>query len=113
MAFIYLIREYSDEPKYKIGVTRAKDIDKRMKHLQTGNSNELALLAYHKTEKPFLIEKMLHSYYKNKQVINEWFDLSIEDISQFQELCEKFENIIESLKDNPFMKINNNDELLA
>ena len=102
MAFIYLIKENSDEEKYKIGLTTAKDITKRIKQLQTGASNELFVVNYFKTETPFTLEKMLHSKFKNKNTINEWFALSSEDVINFKSTCEELEKVIDSLKDNPF-----------
>ena len=44
---------------YKIGMTRGK-IEKRIKQLQTGNSEEITLLKYHETEYPFFLENGLH-----------------------------------------------------
>lgn len=75
-----------------------------MKQLQTGNGTELHLVNFHETFYPFMIEKYLHRKFQEKREHGEWFKLTIEDISYFNELCEHYEEIIDSLKDNPFFK---------
>lgn len=105
MAFVYLIKEDNEETHYKIGMTKVKDVNKRLKQLQTGNPNELFLVDYHQTEIPFYIESSLHRFFSSKKTLNEWYDLSEEDISTFKSQCEKFELIAKTLKDNPFVKL--------
>ena len=34
--------------------------------------------------------------------MGEWFRLNIDDISSFKEICEKFKEIIDLMKDNSF-----------
>jgi len=102
MGFIYLIGEANNNGKYKIGSTRAKDVNKRLKQLQTGNSSELYLKDYYETDNPFKLEKMLHNRFKLSSLRGEWFDLSENDTKDFKGICEDFEKIIESLKENPF-----------
>lgn len=104
MAFVYLIREISEKVKYKIGMTRGT-VEKRLKQLQTGNPNELTLIDSYQTENPFYIEKMLHFKYNQKNVMNEWFDLTMDEVSSFQDDCKNFEDKIKTLKDNPFIKL--------
>lgn len=41
MGFVYLIGEMNNNGRYKIGSTRAKKVEKRLKQLQTGNASEL------------------------------------------------------------------------
>ena len=65
MSFVYLIGENGNEGSYKIGSTRSKDIRKRLKQLQTGNSNSLFIKSFFETDYPFKVEKMLHARYKN------------------------------------------------
>lgn len=101
MAFVYLLCDSGQENTYKIGVTRGK-IEKRIKQLQTGNSEEITLLKYHETKYPFFLEKSLHSKFKNQQKNNEWFDLEFDDVLNFNEHCLAIENIAKSLEDNPF-----------
>jgi hypothetical protein len=103
MGSVYLLGDTEQEGIYKIGVTRG-DINKRIKKLQTGNSSEIYLVSYYETEHPFLMEKMLHNKYFSDKVLNEWFALKNEEVINFKKSCEEFQNIITSLKDNPFFK---------
>ena len=98
--FVYLICDPQCD-RFKIGVTKGS-IEKRILELQTGNSTELHITNWHKTTYPFRLEKMLHSKYSNYREHGEWFCLPNEEVSKFNETCDKIEEIIESLKDNPF-----------
>ena len=51
-----------------------------------------------------MVENLLHNRYSYKQTINEWFELGLEDVSNFQEICDNIEETIEIMKDNPFFK---------
>lgn len=102
MAFVYLISNIDDDNICKIGVTKKKDIENRKKELQTGSSNELYIRNYFETKYPYKLEKMLHRHFHDKILLNEWFKLSNEDINNFINTCNKYENILLSLKDNPF-----------
>lgn len=102
MAFIYLICDPAND-LYKIGVTRSHLFDsKRIKQLQTGNGTELHLTAYYETEYPYKLEKMLHNNFNDKNESGEWFKLTNDDITKFKDNCAHFEQIIESLRENPF-----------
>ena len=102
MGHVYLIGEIDNPGRYKIGSTRAKDINARLKQLQTGNSSELYIKESFETEHPFKLEKMLHNHFKSSNLIGEWFELSEADTEAFKGICEEKINVIESLKDNPF-----------
>ena len=102
MAYVYLIGEINNEGKYKIGSTRSKNINKRLKQLQTGNSSQLFIKEYYETTKPFKLETMLHNKFKDHNVIGEWFELDEDDIISFKETCNKLQVIIDSLKENPY-----------
>lgn len=106
MAFVYLIGENNNENTYKIGLTKSKNINNRLKKLQTGNSSELFIKAYFETDTPYKLEKMLHNHFSDKQIINEWYYLNNDDIISFNETCQTLQKNIESLKDNPFFKTN-------
>jgi hypothetical protein len=110
MGYVYLIGEVDNEGKYKIGSTRAKDVNKRLKELQTGNSSELFIKHSYETEHPFKLEKMLHNRFKSLNLIGEWFDLNEDDIRNFKSICEEKEKIIESLKNNPYYFKNKDDQ---
>jgi hypothetical protein len=102
MGYVYLIGEKDNIGKYKIGSTKAKDANKRLKQLQTGNSSELFIKESYETEHPFKLEKMLHNHFKSSNLIGEWFELSESDTEAFRGVCEEKEKIISCLKDNPF-----------
>ena len=102
--YVYLICDNANE-LYKIGVTKS-DIEKRLKKLQTGNATELFLVNYHESNYPYRIESMLHNHFKSQNVLNEWFELSHDDIINFKNLCNKMEETIKCLKDNPFFTKN-------
>jgi porphobilinogen deaminase len=103
MGCVYLLGDWDKENRYKIGVTRG-DVQKRIKKLQTGNSGEIYLISKYETEYPFLMEKLLHSQYAVYRVLNEWFELSDEDVLLFQERCKEVDGIIEALKDNYYFR---------
>lgn len=101
--FIYLIGEMNNSNNlYKIGMTRKKDINERIKELQTGNGQELYLIKSFKSNYPFKVEKMLHNHYNQFHENGEWFKLNNEQINEFLNECEKKENLCNILKDNPF-----------
>lgn len=100
--WIYLIKENGDDALYKIGVTRAKMPESRLKKLQTGNGNKLILVEKFLSSKPFKLETMLHNKFQFNREEGEWFLLSQEDVDNFISICENFEQIIHDLKDNPF-----------
>jgi len=102
MGYVYLIGDEEMPNRYKIGSTRADDVNKRLKQLQTGSSSKLYIKESFETEYPFKLEKMLHNRFKLSNVIGEWFELSESDVGCFKGICEKKMNVIESLKDNPF-----------
>ena len=100
MGYVYLICDPSTD-HFKIGVTR--DIkSNRIKKLQTGNSTELFIRHIYKTPWPFRLETLLHNYYRNKQVLNEWFALDTEDVLGFEARCRTLEQTIRDLQDNPW-----------
>lgn len=102
MGYVYLIGELDNPGKYKIGSTRAKSINTRLKHLQTGNSSELYIKESFETDYPFKLEKMLHNHFKEKNLIGEWFELSKADTEAFKGICEEKMKVITSLSNNPF-----------
>lgn len=101
---VYLICDSSNN-QFKIGVTKGS-IDRRIKKLQTGNPTELFLANFHETEYPYRLEKMLHAHFATKKVMGEWFELSEEDVANFRKTCDRMDEIIICLKDNPFFSKN-------
>lgn len=100
MGYVYLICDPSND-RFKIGVTRDLKSN-RVKKLQTGNSTELFIRDIYETEWPFRLESMLHQHFKNKHVLNEWFELDVNDVICFKGICKTLENTIKVLSDNPF-----------
>ncbi len=98
--YVYLICDPVQET-YKIGVTRNL-AQKRLKHLQTGNSSELHIIYSIYTNYPFRMETLLHTKFRNKKATGEWFYLDSDDIKNFQKTCEETIELIELMKDNPF-----------
>jgi len=98
--FVYLL---CDGEKFKIGMTKKKYINQRIKELQTGNPYEIWLHSYYETEYPLKIEKMMHAKHTSSNVKNEWFDLTVQEVLNFKNECEECEKILEVLKDNPFI----------
>lgn len=103
MGSVYLLGDWEKENIYKIGVTRG-DIGKRIKKLQTGNSGEIYLISHFETDHPFIMEKMLHLKYFGEKVLNEWFELSFEDVIHFRDTCKEIQETINALKDNYYFK---------
>jgi len=100
MGLVYLIEDVNNNT-FKIGVTKQK-IETRLKKLQTGNSTELRVKYLYECKYPFRLESMLHMYYSEYVELNEWFGLPKDKIETFLDKCVEFDNIIESLKDNPY-----------
>lgn len=63
MAFVYLLGDSGHDNTFKIGVTRS-GIEKRIKQLQTGNSNEIYLVDFFETKYPFFFRKVA-TFYKD------------------------------------------------
>lgn len=100
--YVYLIGEWSnDKNHYKIGVTGGA-IESRMKKLQTGNSNELAIVKYFQTKDYFKLEKLLHNHYFKNKIINEWFELNDDEVKSFLSVCEKYQKTIDYLLENNY-----------
>lgn len=98
--FVYLL---CDGYKFKIGMTRKKDINKRIKELQTGNPYEIWLRSYYETDNPYIIEQMMHTKYMTSKIKNEWFELNANDVINFKKNCADCERILNSIKNNPFI----------
>lgn len=99
-SYVYLICDPAQN-LFKIGVTKNL-YSKRMKQLQTGNGTELHMVNYHQTHYPYRIEQLLHNKFQTKREHGEWFRLEIEDVTSFKNFCQEFEELIETIKDNPF-----------
>ena len=78
---VYLLCDPSTD-LFKIGMTRG-DVNKRIKELQTGNSCEIHLVKKFDTSIPSYIESSLHHHFFAKHALNEWYDLDLKDITDF------------------------------
>lgn len=92
MINIYLVSsQIGNETLYKIGYTR-RSVEKRVKEFKTGNASNLEILEIFQSEWGTKVEALLHKKFNSKRINGEWFDLSIDDISNFINTCEKFHN---------------------
>ena len=98
--FVYLL---CDGEKFKIGMTKKKDIHSRIKELQTGNPYEIWLRSYYETNNPLKIEKMMHARHTSSNIKNEWFDLTVSQVINFKNECKQCEEILKALEENPFI----------
>lgn len=102
MKKIYLIQQENTN-LYKIGITK-KNIEERIKELQTGNANKLLVVTEFQTKFNYKLETALHGYFDRKRINSEWFELLNEDVTNFHTICNTFENNFKLLKEykNPF-----------
>ena len=103
---VYLLATSNEDGVYKIGVTRGS-IERRISKLQTGNSGDIYPIKTYVTRFPFFVESSLHRLYSSKNVLNEWYSLTDDEVSSFYDECRRFEDMAESLKDNPYFKYGN------
>lgn len=96
---VYLLADDAREGIYKIGVTRGK-IENRIKKLQTGNSSPIHMVLSYETDYPFVMESMLHTKYGGNRVLNEWFEMTDDEVVNFRKACEEIQNTIDVLKTN-------------
>ena len=94
---IYLIKTVNDDKTfYKIGFTKGS-VKKRVSELQTGCPFKIEIVDMYTTNYGQIIEKTLHNFYNHLKTHGEWFELSLEDELNFKKLCEKYENIQNTL----------------
>jgi hypothetical protein len=105
MGTVYLLGDYEREHYYKIGVTKGS-VEKRIKKLQTGNASEIYLVNKYETKYPFFLETRLHQRFDKNRIKNEWFELSDDDVRNFEFYCKNVEEMIEALEENPFFPKN-------
>ena len=95
---IYLARQ-QESSLYKIGITKNSP-KQRIKQLQTGNAVPLVLVETFRTNHDYTMETALHAHFMLKKREGEWFELSDEDVKEFQSICEKKEVTMDFLKKN-------------
>lgn len=83
---------------YKIGVS--KNPAKRVKQLQTGSAEDIAIIHIFPTDIPHKVETALHNYFNMYKINREWYDLPIEIHFDFIETCRKVEANIKLILEN-------------
>lgn len=98
--YVYLLEDYRNfERAFKIGKTR-KTVEQRVKQLQTGNSHEIVIVNYYKSNQYNKLEKFLHTYYAPYRISGEWFVINDKEASNFLNVCKKLDASLEYLKNN-------------
>lgn len=103
MGKIYLIKSNNDGfISYKIGKT-ARNVNKRMDEMKTGNPGKLSLEFEFETPHYNKLESILHRTYQINKIQGEWF--SNIDVNQFEKNCNFYNKLISELKnnENPFI----------
>jgi hypothetical protein len=49
---------------------------------------------------------MLHKRFINKRILNEWFELSNDEVINFINICKEMDNVIHIMLENPFFNKN-------
>jgi len=104
MGYVYLLSTVTPDgltERFKIGITR-RSIDKRMRELQTGNSDKITLINSYESENYIKVENWLHRkhYCTQAEAKNEWFELAPEKVLSFIEDCKKIDKTVTFLKEN-------------
>lgn len=97
MKKIYLLK-CENEAYYKIGIT--KDIEKRINTLQTGNPEKIKIISTYDSPLANKIEKTLHNIYSHLKMNGEWFNFSIKEELEFQEICKTIEKNLIYIEQN-------------
>ena len=99
--YVYILKTSDDV--YKIGV--AKDVESRVRQLQTGSVEEITLVNKFLSEFPFKIESTLHRKYNRNRINGEWYYLTEENLNSCINDCEKMEKNFKCLVEakNPFI----------
>lgn len=97
LKYVYLIKS-KESQLYKIGI--ATNPHKRIKNLQTGNSEKLIILYTYKTINYNNVEKALHNRfcYINKE--GEWFKFDNDIEFNFLNYCKLYDKNITLIKNN-------------
>lgn len=101
MTIIYLLEcKNDDSVLYKIGST--KNVENRIKKLQTGNPYEIKEIAKFESSHGQLVERALHNGFGYCRKKGEWFQIELKDVVNFINICEKIEKGFDALKDNTY-----------
>lgn len=76
----YVYIGYDGSSKYfKIGKT--VDLDRRVREIKNMNPT-FEILLHAPVDDQNMVEAHLHKYFENRRVVGEWFNLSVEEVSQ-------------------------------
>jgi hypothetical protein len=103
MGFVYLIEDKVNNI-YKIGTT--KNLNKRIKSLQTGNPNELYIKFSFETKYPFRLESLLHRKFKQYHYLNEWYQLPTNIVEDIENIFTNTNDMIYIMESNTFFNKN-------
>lgn len=84
---------------FKIGYTK-NNVEKRVKQLQTGSPDIITIKHVFESKHGMKIERTLHRIYSYKRICGEFFDLTLEDITNFLPLCLLYERGLDCLSQN-------------
>lgn len=102
--YIYLLEEMGVNLRYKIGFTK-NDPKLRLRPIKTGNSNPVRVLKTFKSKYYIKIEGMIHRKFFMERKNLEWFELTDEQVFNFEQYCQEAHDIIDFLtKNNEFYK---------
>ena len=101
-SYVYILKVSSDGI-YKVGVS--KNVEKRVKQLQTGNPEKIEIVKTFLSDYPYKIESVLHRSYQRNHVQGECYYLSEKDIENFEErcsICEQNFSIMEDMNSHRY-----------
>ena len=73
---------YDNKNIHHIKIGQTKNLERRLKQLQTGSSFKLMFYKTYQSTNYKEIEVELHKKYKDKQVLLEWFELTLKDVDK-------------------------------
>jgi hypothetical protein len=98
MINVYLISAETNGKKlYKIGYTKRK-VEERIKEFKTGNTAVFSIIEVFNSKWGTKIEASLHRQFYTKKVGGEWFDLDVNDLNNYLNLCEQLHNNFEIIE---------------
>ena len=101
---VYLIEINDIVKRYKIGWTK-RDVQQRLKQLQTGAHSKLNIIDVFESKWGSKIESILHRTYFRGKKTGEWFELTDEEVLNFKNNCEKAHNDLEMMwNENTWVK---------
>jgi len=76
--YIYFLKPQNEEGPIKIG--RARNIKRRISHLQTSLPYDLKLIGYIETSNYIKLENEIHRIYQTKNLKREWYNLNLIEV---------------------------------